>query len=802
MRRSYEGNEALANALMPEALHAFTRTQQANAGKSGQWRVPLSAGECIVTLGNAIDGIHIIPAPAEDEDLAKVPQLHSGATLDGSKFYALNDGRIVLDAFSQTSAEMEEYNRKNALILSLDLPVAPHLSMPTRLDDQLKLDTQYTVQQASKYTGKMCKLIQVILAYGIPRKEEVLSKIMLAYALANPSVILKNPSYIFSKENRQGVQNQFNFEYGRTHGLYERVITKSDGSTETLRWVIEISTSDGVRAMPLQLEPITTTPQFKAYIAGVCEKDGHKKFYDNIKTILDEFGGFPTNEGFLTKRKDKIVTLISPAKMTRYTEGKGVNAEVGWAFNDSGSAANNVCLEEKGETKDWYMAHHCQISITYNEETEALSASFTVLESGSMPLGKGKLKVGDSVLDACVSFNISQNRFGDFSTRPKATNTAVHVFYKGSKLIVLRYTDGHTEDPGVRTETAGDPTDSFSSYTTETWSGTTGVIGGFYYDGHDGRLAYISNHTKIEVAREFGGESARTISFNPAIDAPEYFSRAFWQSEVRTTTIETGQTTWNNCAFIPLGDRSAFYIVNFTQQARVNKRVEPFIRTVGDPYSYVLRDTYIWNFDFGYACGKKYPFTWAGVTLSGLVNVIWDRSGASGQYQLDHYCQYYVTAPYGYVGGGPYGWSQSLQDSLDKWTAATGKSEWFDIGAEPHTSSTACDLTVPEQSWKIEGGGCQLLVHFCSMGYVGAVFNRVGSYLQIYRDYNYWFDPSPNANGNFQTMWARRNCFGKANFQLWSTDVNDSELATDGGYPLPNDNFPTFIGVVDDLVAW
>lgn len=810
MRSSYEGDKAAADALVPEAKHAFFRYRTAMAGKSGQWRVPLSSGYCIVTLGNGMDGVHIVPVPKDDEDIAKVPRIRSGAVLDQGQITEAQVGidaegkpilKPALDCFNMTSHTMEEYGSKRALVLSLGLPVQTHVSMPTRLEATFgNADSQYTLQQASKYTGKMCKLVQTVLSYGIPMKEDVLSKVMMAYALANPSVLFKQESSLFTKENRAGVTNQFQWEYACTHGLFEHNEVLEDGTIIKENWLIEISTGNGIRAMPLQLEPVTATPFFKGYIAAQCKKEGHKGFYDDIKLILDEFGGYPTNEGFLTKHHKKIITLLEPGHMKEYETGRGVGTDVGWAFNSKGTAANNICLEDMKD--NWFKAHHCQITIGYDKEKRTPTAGFVVLESGSAPLGHGTLKVGDSIMDACVTYNMEHLLHAVRPGRAAATNTAMHVFYKNDKLIVLRYTEGHTDPTTDKTETTGDPSDPYNDYSTETWSGACGTAAGFFYDGFDGRLPIFDTHRKCSAARTLGGERERVITYNPASDSPEYYSRSFWWRQIEKERIESGSTTWNNCAFLPLGDRSAFYIVNFTQEPSYTEQQTVTILSRGDPYTYIVNDTYIWNFDFGTKCGTKYPFKFAGVTLDGVVEVIWDRSGAKGRTQLDHYCQYYVVAPMGYHGGYYYGWSPELQKDLDSWTAGTGKAEWFSIGAEPFTVPyTPCDLENPGNYFKAGGKLNRLHVHFFSIEKVGTVFERVGGYTQIYRDYYYWFDPSPNSDGDFQTMWNRRNCLGDAKYQLWSTDVNDSDLSVGGGYPLWHDNFPTFIGVVGDLAA-
>ena len=809
MRSSYEGDKAAADALVPEATHMFAMVKFAAGGQSGQWKRPLSSGYCIVTLGNGIDGVHIVPDPGKDADIARVPRIRSGATLNKAQLTSIQTGvdangqptfAPALDCFNMSSNTLEEYGGEYPLVYSFGLPVPTHVSMPTRLDASFgNADSQYTLQQASKYTGKMCKLVQTILSYGVPRKQDVLSTVMMAIAQTNPSILFDLESTLFTKENLGGVQNQFQWEYACTHGVFEHIEELEDGTTSKENWLIEISKSNGVRAMPLQLEPATATPYFKAYIEAQCAKDEHKGFYDDIKLVLDEFGGYPTNEGFLTEHRQKIITLLAPGRMQKYEEGRGTGTDIGWAFNPNGTMANNICLEDMKD--NWFKAHHCQIAIGYDKDTRLPTASYSVLESGSAPLGHGTFKVGDSILDACVSYNMEHLLHALRPDRAPATNTAMHVFYKNDKLIVLRYTDGHTDPATDVTETTGASDNSYNSYSTESWSGATGMTGGFFYDGYDGRLPNFGVHRKYEVERTLGGERGRTISYSPASDSPEYFSRSFWQLEVTKERIEIGSITWNNCAFLPLGDRSAFYIVNFTTEPSWTEQRTAVIRTVGDPYVYVVQDTYIWNFDFGTKCGTKYPFRFAGTTLDGLAEVVWDRSGARGRTQLDHYCQYYVRAPYGYIGGGYYAWSQTLQDALDKWTEGTGKSEWYSIGDEPHTTYNANDLVSPGDSYSRGGGLSRLKVHFFSMEKVGTVFERTGGYNQIFRDYYYWFDPSPNEDGDFQTMWNRRNCFGGAKYQLWSTDVNDSDLAIGGGYPRWPDNFPTFIGVVGDLAT-
>lgn len=206
--------------------------------------------------------------------------------------------------------------------------------------------------------------------------------------------------------------------------------------------------------------------------------------------MLDEFGGLPTNEGFLTKNKTikkTIRTVLPPENLKWYKDGRGVSTDHGWAFNSMGTQMNNICLEGKGDGS-WYVAHHCQITLGYDIENDEFNAGYSVIESGSAPIGKHYLKVGDTVLDNCVSYNADLRARGDYSGRPRATATAMFVFYKDDQLQVLRWSEGHM-DPATDKETT---THTKTGYRIERWSGANGIAAGFYCTSYDGRIPTIS----------------------------------------------------------------------------------------------------------------------------------------------------------------------------------------------------------------------------------------------------------------------------------------------------------------------
>ena len=224
----------------------------------------------------------------------------------------------------------------------------------------------------------------------------------------------------------------------------------------------------------------------------------------------------------------------------------------------------------------------------------------------------------------------------------------------------------------------------------------------------------------------------------------------------------------------------------------------------GDPYAYAMSDTYIWNWDFGNRVGHKFPVTWAGTTVDGIKDVVWDRGGSRGKAQLDKYGLPYIWGPDKYKGGYAYhNLTPYDEEVLATWTAFTGHGEWADIGSEPPTDAPIAPFVgEPGASYHYTTGAItRLSVYFVSMQVVGEVFLRTGSYASIFADYNYWFDRSPNPDGDYQTMWAFKNYFGGKFYQLYSIDVNNRTLSVEGGYELESSDFPTFIGVVGGIPA-
>lgn len=796
MRIEYSGDIVKGRDFLQRAQQEY-RLLAGRPGRGGSFAREIEINGTVarinIHVGRGVDTIHIhVKETAFGSGAASAPYIFSGACIMEAQSTA--EGML---AFAPTEHTKEQFNYPDAYLIHPNLNVASHLTMPGRIPQLGRSDTQYTTQNSSKYTGRMCRLVQVVQSYGTLAKNSAYTQAISQFlAQQGPGFVLPK-SVLWVKENQGGVQNMFNWEYTRTHGLYKNPLGKN--------WLIEIS-NQGVKAMPLQIEPVTAMPEFKTFVQTEAAKSGAKGWWQDVLTILNEFGGFPSNQAFVSKEKfikDQVVTILDASTMGYYTNGRGATPDIGWAFNELGTMADNICLEAM-QDGSWYMAHHCRFVIGWDGANNKPTAQFWRVEFGSAPLGFGRLKVSHTAMEGCVSYNMDQTIPGNYSDRPKASQTAMHVFWKRDRLEVLRWSDG-TVTPSVTKEERSSGIESGAKVTrVETWSGSTGRAAGFFCTHHDARLHYRESYHLNETTYKIEHERLREYKTDPATDDPEYFVRNFYAYHTERNKHEGGYLTEGCSAFIPLGDRSAFYITTMTSKTSDTDVFTVTPLTAGDPYAYLVRSTYIWNWDFGTQCGKPFPVTFGGSTATGLYHVVWDRGGSSGEGQAHKYCDPFVWGPMPYKGAPRwYGWSPTWQQTADEWTAMTGQSEWFSPGTsqswEEAYRYTPYGGERPAAYNKSTPNTATLTVFLVSMHMTDKIFEVYGSRGYVYTNYFYWFDPSPNSEGVLQTMWAFNNRFGDKHYQLYSVDVNDSNLAADTEYQLPTSMFPTFIGVVGTI---
>jgi hypothetical protein len=173
----------------------------------------------------------------------------------------------------------------------LVVEAAPSLSVGT--------GSQYTHVVSSMYSGMMAKVVQFVLGYG------------------------------------RGVQVVYDFHWARCHGA----VTAADGRI----WLLEISSTNGVIAMPLPLSAQLTKAKMVASPQDV------------IRVAGETFGGAPTGATFPTGdaltaaiTSGDVLQLKTAAEMSPYFTKSGYSSALGWSFNDTGSEAHNTCYATDG----------------------------------------------------------------------------------------------------------------------------------------------------------------------------------------------------------------------------------------------------------------------------------------------------------------------------------------------------------------------------------------------------------------------------------------------------------------------
>ena len=154
---------------------------------------------------------------------------------------------------------------------------------------------QYRDISASSYSGKMAKVVQVLLGTG--------------------------------RKNATRYPLTYKSKWSDCHGIAEG----ADGKL----WLVHISATVGVRIMKLPLS------------GGAV---GTRQ--DVLRVAKDEFGGLPTGRDFPTGVKlaskverGDILVLIPPEGMAGYFANNPYSDDVGWSFNEAGSKLQFVQLQ-------------------------------------------------------------------------------------------------------------------------------------------------------------------------------------------------------------------------------------------------------------------------------------------------------------------------------------------------------------------------------------------------------------------------------------------------------------------------
>lgn len=347
-----EGDKSKALALIPRAKALLGRVQSItrNAGVSTYALTQRIDDDSYIHAlqyeGGAVLFISAAPDVLYEETFEEIPvegrtwpDFYSGMVGDGVLQLRTNpDGQSfsILTDFTHTG-ESAKYFKLPASGSSARLSVRPYSGFSELKSGGVLDYSQYVKLKPSMYSGAMAKCVQVVMGLGkVPKSK--LDGLPKAYVNGIKS---------------DGVQVRYDYKFARTHLIY----LGKDWLDRPFPWLIEISTTRGVLAMPLPRFPRTDSALWLAALSA--------RGYDEApKEVHALFGGLPTGESFPTNSntlqakiaKGEIIQLLTVEEMAPFFALSGYSSSCGWTTNANGTEAHNTGykLEDNGVQKGYH----------------------------------------------------------------------------------------------------------------------------------------------------------------------------------------------------------------------------------------------------------------------------------------------------------------------------------------------------------------------------------------------------------------------------------------------------------------
>jgi hypothetical protein len=474
---------------------------------------------------------------------------HEETAADGSKI-----SYTVIRSWAPTPNCAKVQNISTGRQPSRRLAVRPHITMDdwnNKADISGAIEySQNVVPRTSDWSGTMKKVVQIVFGLGRINKNR----------LRDPDRPDTTTQYM-NDVDQNGVQVQYDYKFMRTHGIYR-------GPDNTL-WLVEISSTKGVIAMPLPIFPGSDKPAF----AERARDRGDTA----MQTALDELGCLPTGEGFPTGKtfeeklaNGDILRLLSPEDLQEFYRLSAYSSACGWAFNEKGNEAHNVGYtwpdDDVFQKGYWY-----QISIdigTVNKNRKlgqpiAIgSASLRKQQEGylySPPVKNSfiPVKYYEPLLPGLLSHSAKPTGPSPFVVN---CDTVVFVAFMNGDLKTARYFRlGQPERHGsVEDERWGEECLLEGSWSWKTTTGSRSLPAMPYTNDFDPR-AVLEEHV-LE-----GTLTSNTLGFDPPefsdfLDAPE--GCVVWRYKVwKQVTVqeERGGEARSACLMVPAHSREAYY---------------------------------------------------------------------------------------------------------------------------------------------------------------------------------------------------------------------------------------------------
>lgn len=334
-----EGDEGKALALIPEAKVLLYKLQQfLQRGEVDTYSMSRRVGEDGYIYVRAVRGqyfIHVSVRPQEVDqtyetpeppEVASDPSILSGMVTRGFlREIELPNGDLgkLLESFAPTSTTQRVHGLYPGYQSLPRLAVEPSDTSLMNTQSLEPVYSQYTKLRPSMYSGKMQQVVQVLMGFGH----------------LSPGVIRTLRESVDSQQyaetvKTRGMQIRYDYKFHRTHGI----VTAADERP----WLVEVSMSRGVLAMPLPIFEGSDTPGFAAKFQAKGEHD--------VVEACVAVGGLPTGEGFpgdpvvLNRRIERgdILQLATPDDLAGFYDASPYSSILGWAFSPDGSEAHNT----------------------------------------------------------------------------------------------------------------------------------------------------------------------------------------------------------------------------------------------------------------------------------------------------------------------------------------------------------------------------------------------------------------------------------------------------------------------------
>lgn len=334
-----EGDEGKALTLIPEAKALLYKLQQIlqrgevdtyamsrRVGEDGYIYVRAVRGQYFIHISvrpQEVDQTYEIPEPPE---VASDPSILSGMVTRGFiREVELPDGGLdkLLESFAPTSTTQRVHGLNPGYQSLPQLAVEPGDPSLRNMKSPKPVYSQYTKLRPSMYSGKMQQVVQVLMGFG----------------RLSPGVVRTLRKSVDSQQYAEavkshGVQIRYDYKFHRTHGI----VTAADQRP----WLVEVSMSRGVLAMPLPIFEDSDTPGFAAKFQAKGEHD--------VVEACEAIGGLPTGESFpndstvLDQRIERgdILRLATPDDLAGFYDASPYSSILGWAFSPDGSEAHNT----------------------------------------------------------------------------------------------------------------------------------------------------------------------------------------------------------------------------------------------------------------------------------------------------------------------------------------------------------------------------------------------------------------------------------------------------------------------------